>query len=158
GRPAPEVPLTVWTVSVAWAPWVLMSVLLLLTGLVRQEEARRPGQVEIGPLRTNYMVPIPALHKESHRDARLHAVRAEQAANLLLASSPPLGGAVNPAIAGRVAPQPEKAEFNFAWLTAPGTAVFLAALLSIPFLRMSRADVAWSFRRTFIQMKIPIPT
>jgi lactate permease len=125
-------PLTVWTVSIAWAPWVLMSVLLLLTGLVRQEEARRQGKVEIGPLHTNYMVPIPSLHEEVARDAKLLEEGKE--------------------------PKPEKAEFNFAWLTAPGTAVFLAALLSIPFLRMSWADVAWSFRRTFVQMKIPIPT
>src|SRR5207248_10006697 len=36
-----EQPLTVANVTLAWAPYGLMSVLLLLTGLVRQEEQRR---------------------------------------------------------------------------------------------------------------------
>src|SRR5262249_14513276 len=48
--------------------------------------------------------------------------------------------------------------FNFAWLTAPGTAVFAAALLSVAMLRMSRAQVVWVVKRTVFQMKIPIPT
>src|SRR5262249_37210409 len=65
-------PLTIWSVSLAWAPYGLMSVLLLLTGLVRQAE--RHGPVWIGPLQTNYLIPIPGLHKESHRDPRLHPV------------------------------------------------------------------------------------
>ena len=50
------------------------------------------------------------------------------------------------------------ATFNFAWLTAPGTAVFVAALLSMALLRMNGRQIAWVFRRTFFQMKIPIPT
>jgi lactate permease len=52
----------------------------------------------------------------------------------------------------------EKAEFNFAWLTAPGTAVFVAALLSMVMLRMNGAQIVAVFRRTFFQMRIPIPT
>src|SRR5207253_451343 len=54
--------------------------------------------------------------------------------------------------------QAENAEFDFAWLTAPGTAVFVAALLSMVMLRMNGADVRWVFQRTCLQMKIPIPT
>src|SRR4029077_18281715 len=52
----------------------------------------------------------------------------------------------------------ESAEFDFAWLTAPGTAVFVAALLSMLMLRMNGAQVVHVFRRTVFQMKIPIPT
>jgi lactate permease len=52
----------------------------------------------------------------------------------------------------------EKAVFNFAWLTAPGTAVFLAALASMALLHMSGAQVGAVLKRTVIQMKIPIPT
>src|SRR5437588_1083896 len=139
---AAEKPLSVRSVSLAWAPWVLMSVLLLLTGLVRQieEDTKTHGPRRAGggfvriidPLHTNYQLPIPWLHEEVTRDPELREKGKE--------------------------PKPESACFNLAWLTAPGTAVFLAALLSIPMLRMSRADVAWSFRRTFVQMKIPIPT
>src|SRR5207248_11243614 len=61
-------------------------------------------------------------------------------------------------LARRLAPRPEPALFNFAWLTAPGTAVFLAALASMALLRMDRRQVGAVFRRTCVQMKIPIPT
>jgi lactate permease len=130
-HPSEEPPLTWKNVSLAWAPYALMSVLLLLTGLVRQEEGH--GPVAVGPIRTNYMVPVPGLHQEVMRDAELHdKSKGEQ--------------------------QPEKAEFNFAWLTAPGTAVFIAAILSMLMLRMSWQQVGAVVHRTFLQMRIPIPT
>jgi L-lactate permease len=113
-----------------------MSVLLLLTGLVRQKETpvkEGPGPVQIaGLLYTNYQVAVPSLHREVFRDARLQE---EDKAS-----------------------KPESALFNFAWLTAPGTAVFVAALLSMAMLRMNTAQIAAVVRRTFFQMKIPIPT
>jgi lactate permease len=121
-----EAPLTAWSITVAWGPYAIMSVLLLLTGLVRQQE--RNGPVRVGPIQTNYLIPVPALHLEVIRDPRLQ----------------PAG--------------PEKAEFDFAWLTAPGTAVFLAALLSMALLRMDGGQIGRVFWRTFLQMKIPIPT
>jgi lactate permease len=130
-QPDGEPPLTWRSVSLAWAPYALMSVLLLLTGLVRQAEGR--GPVMLGPIRTNYMVPIPGLHNEVMRDAVLHDIE-------------------------KGAQQPERAEFNFAWLTAPGTAVFAAALLSMVMLRMNRRQVGAVVHRTIIQMRIPIPT
>jgi lactate permease len=144
-----EPPLTAGRISLAWAPYVLMSVLLLLTGLVRQKEGRSQGPewsflggllrqkegrgpVWFGPVQTNYMVPIPTLHRQVERDARL------------LDPSKPV--------------QAEAAEFNFAWLTAPGTAVFLAAILSMIMLRMNGTQIAAVVQRTSFQMKIPIPT
>jgi lactate permease len=131
--PTPEPRLTPWNITVAWGPYALMSVLLLLTGIVRQKEGG-PTPVTIGPLQTNYMVPIPGLHNQSYRDSRLvdEAQRAES--------------------------KPEKAEFNFAWLTAPGTAVFVAAILSMLMLRMTRRQIWRVFARTIYQMQIPIPT
>src|SRR5205807_3595426 len=121
-----EQPLNWANVSMAWAPYAIMSVLLLLTGFVRQMEGH--GPVKVGPVQTNYMVAMPALHNQSNRD---------------------------PALLPR---GPEAAEFNFAWLTAPGTSVFVAALLSMVMLRLNAAQVGRVFRRTFVQMKIPIPT
>jgi lactate permease len=137
-------------------PFAVMSVLLLLTGLVRQQEGH--GPVRWGPVQTNYMIPVPGLDGLSHRDARLHPVRVEEAAALLLANRTPLGALVNARVAERVTPRAESAVFNFAWLTAPGTAVFFAALLSMVLLRLSPRQVARVFQRTFFQMKIPIPT
>jgi lactate permease len=52
----------------------------------------------------------------------------------------------------------ESAVFNFAWLTAPGTAVFVAALVSIVMLMMNGRQIWRVLLRTFFQMKIPIPT
>jgi lactate permease len=125
-----EAPLSVWQKAVAWAPYAVMSVFLLLTGFVRQAEGT--GPVRMGPIQTNYMIPIPGLHKESYRDARLLEEGRERL--------------------------PEKAEFNFAWLTNPGTPVLLAALISMAMLRMTAGQIRRVFQRTFIQMKIPIPT
>jgi lactate permease len=154
--PEKEPPLTLWNVSVAWMPFAIMSVLLMLTGLVRKLES--PGPVWVGPIRTNYLIPLPGLDNQSERDPRLHVVRMEQAAVLPLASDNPFTAVAGTLLAGRLAPKPERAEFNFAWLTAPGTAVFLAALLSMAMLRMNGAQIGAVFRRTFFQMRIPIPT
>jgi lactate permease len=85
-------------------------------------------------------------------------VAAEEAAALVVGSPNPLAAALNAQVARRTTDVPEKAEFNFAWLTAPGSAVFVAALLSMLMLRMNMAQVGRVFRRTFIQMRIPIPT
>ena len=135
-KTGPEKPLTTASVSLAWAPYAIMSVLLMLTGIVRQMETpvkEGPGPVRIiGSLHTNYQVPIPTLHNQVFRDAALHESGQQQ--------------------------KPESALFNFAWLTAPGTAVFVAALLSMVMLRMNLGQVGRVFRQTFRQMRIPIPT
>jgi lactate permease len=156
GPAGDEAPLTLLRVGLAWAPYALMSVFLLLTGLVRQQEGH--GPVHWGLIRTNYLIPIPGLHQESHRDPRLHAIKAEQLAILPLAANNAIGAAANLYLGPRLAPQPEKAEFNLAWLTSPGSSVFAAALLTMLMLRMSPAQIGRVFRRTFYQMRIPIPT
>jgi L-lactate permease len=169
-----EPPLTFGSVSLAWAPYILMSVLLLLTGLVRQAEERRSGPawsflgvlhqnegkgpVFLGPIQTNYRIPVPALHEVSGRDPNLHPVKMEQAAALSLTGTNPLEAVVSVAVARRLAPRREDAMFNFAWLTAPGTAVFVAAILSMFMLGCTLRQVVAIFRRTVWQMRIPIPT
>ena len=134
--PDDDKPLNARRIAVAWMPFAVMSVLLFMTGLVRQEEGRREragrGPIFLGPVQTQYKVPIPTLHKQVLRDAKLQD------------PSKPAHS--------------ESALFDFAWLTAPGTAVFIAALMSMVLLRMNRAQVAGVFRLTFFQMKIPIPT
>jgi lactate permease len=131
GSSAPQEPLTARGIALAWMPFALMSVLLLLSGLIRLREEK--GPVWLGPIRTKYLIPIPLLDKEVLRDARLH----------------------DPALGEQT---PEGAAFNFAWVTAAGSPVFAAALLSMLLLRMDRKQIAWVFRRTCFQMKIPIPT
>jgi lactate permease len=128
--------LTFGNITLAWMPYILMSVFLMLTGLVRQREVpvkEGPGPIEIVPgLHTNYQVPVPTLHHTVYRDERL-LEKGKQS-------------------------RPESALFNIPWLTAPGTPVFLASLASMVMLRMSVAQVRRVFARTFFQMRIPVPT
>src|SRR5262249_31952067 len=112
--------------------------------------------------------PVPALHGLSYRDPQLHPIKtvdrelhpvtAAEAAALVVSDSNPLAAAANATLARRMTDVPERAEFNFNWLTSPGPAVFAAALLSMLMLRMNMAQVGRVFWRTCQQMKIPIPT
>lgn len=136
---ATEEPLTGRQVAVAWAPYVLMSILLLFTGMVRQREGKGPsepgpGPVEVFPgLHSNYLIPVPLLHNEVFRDEILHdKSRGDQ--------------------------KPEGALYNFAWLTSPGTSVLATAILTMIALRMRLGQVRAVLLKTFFQMKIPIPT
>jgi lactate permease len=127
-----EEPLTFKSVALAWAPFVIMSVLLMLSGIVRERENAQARQHEgpliIGPVQSNYALPLPSLHQNVERD-------------------PELGPS-----------KPEDAEFKFIWLTAPGSAVFAAAVLSMLMLRMNGRQVRSVFHVTCRQMKVPIPT
>jgi L-lactate permease len=128
-RPPPghEPPLTFKSVCMAWAPFAIMSLLLLLSGIGRERENK--GPMMLGPyLQSNYPLPLPWLHKNVERDPELQALK------------------------------PEDAEFKFIWLTAPGSAVFVAALLSMLLYRMNRQQIGAVFHHTFRQMKMPIPT
>ena len=126
------------SVSLAWAPFAIMSVFLMLTGLVRQKEvpvAEGPGPVRFldDKFATNYQLRVPWLQGEVLRDRQLHDE-------------------------SRGEPKPEGPLFHFAWLTAPGTAVFLAAVVSFAMLRMNAGQIYRVFAKTTFQMKIPIPT
>jgi lactate permease len=106
----------------------------MLTGIVREREGKRkdlgPVHVPFTNIETNYIIPIPTLHNQVQRDPLLRAKEDER----------------------------EGATFNFAWLTAPGTAVFLAAILSMILLQMNGEQIWRVTKRTVVQMKIPIPT
>jgi lactate permease len=128
-------PLTALRVAKAWMPFALMSVFLMLTGLLRQREAEEKRGLEIaGPVKSYYSVEIPTLHNEVERAKRLQK---------------------NP---NSSVPEAEAAVFDFKWLTSPGTPCFFAALLSMVFLRVTPRQAVRIFRKTIVQMKIPIPT
>jgi lactate permease len=126
------VPLTPGNITLAWMPYILMSILLMMTGIVREKEGKGPVLIPGTDVQTNYQIAVPTLHDQV---MRAEILRPEGKKN-----------------------EPETARFNFAWLTAPGTAVFLAALLSMAMLRMSGDQIGRVTMRTFVQMKIPIPT
>ncbi|MBY0457495.1 MAG: L-lactate permease [Gemmataceae bacterium] len=130
----PEEPLTFGVVAWAWMPWVLMALCLVGSGLVKHFEKQTGGALDVGGLKTYYDVEIPGLHKQVERAARL------------VPEGTPDDKKLEPAV------------FKFTWLTAPGTPVFLAAMLSMVLLKMSRAQVVAVLRKTVYQMRIPIPT
>jgi lactate permease len=137
----PEVPLTSRNVSLAWAPYAIMSVLLLLSGVLRQVESEwkrayfQDGKPipSVAGLQTLYLLHVPALDHVSKRDPRLQEDPNAET-------------------------KPEAAVYEFAWVTSPGSAVFLAAALSMLMLRMNLVQVGRVFRLTAWQMRIPIPT
>jgi lactate permease len=133
-RSAGEAPLTAWTVFRAWSPWVIMAVLLMIGGIARQKESERKKPIDFGIVDSYYDVPVPTLHKEVERADRLQKP-----------------GAVGDE-------RTEAAIFKFTWLTAPGTAVFLSVFVAAVLLRVRPRQIGTIFKKTAIQMKVPIPT
>ncbi len=126
---AQEERLTAWAISRAWMPFAIMSVCLLLSGFLRQEESRRAAAkepvMEIAASWTKYCsLTFEGLNKEVLRAERLRKKNAD----------------------GTTDDTPEKAVFDFNWLTAPGSAVFASAILSILFLRMTSRQVGAVFK------------
>jgi lactate permease len=127
-------PLTARTVALAWAPFAIMAVCLAGAGVLRTMETEWHRPVEFGPLKSSYELPVPTLHKEVQRAARLAKPGATEEE------------------------RKEAAEFKLPWVSGPGTPVFVAAVLSA-FLLQASPGLAWRvFRRTCVQMKVPIPT
>lgn len=125
-------PLTAASVCRAWAPYALMSVFLMISGLVRQQEVRNKGPLWLGPVPTSFSVPWSGLHEEVARAERLQEPGKPQVR--------------------------EKAEFAFSWATFPGFPVLAAGLVSMVMLRMTGGQIVRVVRQTVRQMKIPIPT
>jgi lactate permease len=132
--PHGEKPLTFGSVTLAWAPWLLMALCLVGSGVVRQLETTNKHALEFAGIKTYYDVEISGLHKEVERADRL--VPKDATGDQ----------------------RKESAVFKFTWLTAPGTPVLAAALLSMLLLRMSWAQVWAVCRKTAHQMRVPIPT
>jgi lactate permease len=125
--------LTARQVLTAWMPYALMSVLLVAGGLIRQREQATPERsLDIGPVQSNYQFPIPGLHEQVVRAPELREAGRDE--------------------------QPEPAVFNLIWLTAPGSPVFAAAILSMLLLRMRPAEIGRAIWMTMRQMRIPLPT
>lgn len=169
--PEHEPALTIGNVTLAWMPFVLMSILLMATGLVREKENTKvagPGgrYVPGTSIATNYNIPVPTLHKDIYRDPILEQPPQSYMIATIVAVVPSQtpGFSLPATNVAAVVPftsaphKPESALFNFPWLTAPGTAVFVSSMLSMLLLRMNLTQIGRVLWRTCVQMKIPIPT
>lgn len=151
-------PLTARMVVVAWSPFVIMALCLAAAGVIRQQESARKHALDLGIAKTYYEEPIPTLHNDVERARQLQ--KPIPAPALAAVGGGPMA-AVTAERPGTTLPrlqEKESAVFKLPWVTAPGTPVFVAALVSMVMLRMSRGQVATVFRNTCIQMKVPIPT
>ena len=156
-----ERPLTVWSVILAWSPWIIMAVFLVASGWVKLIEKK--GPINLGIVDSFYVPKVPTLHDEVERAYELQKLAPE--------GLTPVPGTTDEFVTaegkrvrvqdgphGKRLRETEEAVFKITWLTAPGTPVLLAALVSMVLLRMSPTQVGRVFRKTFWQMRIPIPT
>ena len=135
GDAPPGAPMAARRVAWAWLPFGVMAVTLALSGVARQFEARAGGALRLGPLESVTEVPVPALDKLVLRPEPLRVIHN-----------------------GERSADPERAVFRFPWLTAPGTAVVLAAIVTAALVRPPRAALRRTLSRTLRQMAVPIPT
>ena len=161
--PHPELPLTARRVILAWSPWLIMAAFLVVSGWAKQQEKKR-GPLDLGIVKSYYLLDVPTLDDQVERAYPLQKLVPDGAV-------PAPGGAADEYVTpdgtrievqdgpkGKKLREREAAVFNFGWLTAPGTPVFLAALFSMLMLRTSLPQVGRVFRKTAVQMKVPIPT
>lgn len=154
-------PLTAGRVFLAWSPWIIMATILVLSGWVKQIE--KNGPIDLGIVKSFYLPEVPTLHDKVER--------AYQLQKLAPADLVPVPGQPGEFTDKNGKPVPvqdgdkglklrerEDAKFQLRWLSAPGTSVLLAAVLSMFLLRMSFAQVGRVTRKTIVQMKVPIPT
>jgi lactate permease len=132
---APSLPsLTRRQVAYAWVPWLLLSIFVFLWGGPDFRKALNGGDAEhpnalagISKLTWD----VPSLHGKVYRTAPVVAL---------------------PAGADRAA-EPEKATYDFNWLSATGTGIFLAAILSACWLRIAPARFVAEFLDTLARMR-----
>jgi len=157
-----EQPLTAGRVILAWSPWLIMAAFLVVSGFLREKESRE-GPLDLGIVKSLYIVPVPTLHNEVERAYQLQKLAPadltpvpgepnefrDKKGNVVLVQDGPKGQKLR---------EREEAKFKFTWFTAPGTPVLLGALVSMLLLRMSLAQIGRVLRKTVVQMKVPIPT
>ncbi|MGC4003067.1 MAG: L-lactate permease [Pirellulales bacterium] len=120
---AAQEPLRVTQTISAWVPWVLLSVMVFLWALPSVKGVLNG----IG----SYSFEVPGLH------------------NVVFRTSP-----VAPVPDGAThAAEAEKAIYEFSWLATTGTGIFLAAILSGFWLRLSLATIASEFVMTLWKMR-----
>jgi len=135
-----KLPYTRRQIASAWAPWGLLTVFVFLWGLPQvktflgttstsQRQSLEAADTTFVATPTIVSLKVPSLHQ---RVARTPPVVARQ--------------------------ENESAIFDFAWLSATGTGIFLAAVLSAVWLRVSPARFVMIFLRTCYLMRLPLLT
>jgi lactate permease len=121
-------------VAYAWAPWMFLSVLVFVWGWPSVKTALSGGSAEKPNLLAGYSKPafaVAGLHDRVYRAAPVAPV---------------------PEGSDRSA-DAEKAVYEFPWLGATGTGIFIAAILTAVWLRIEAAEFFRQFGRTLFEMR-----
>jgi len=114
---ADDPPLTAGQVAYAWVPWAVLSIMVFLWGWPSSKVMLNGGPPERPNVlagKSKFTLDVPYLHQEVYRSGRV--------ANMPNESDP--------------ARDPEPAQYDLNWLSATGTGIFLAAVLSGLWLRI----------------------
>jgi lactate permease len=121
-------------IAYAWVPWALLSVLVFLWGGPSFRAMLNGGDpAHPNPLAglSKFSWEIPALHNRVYRTAPVVALASHSDR----------------------ADEPEKAVYDFNWLSTTGTGIFIAAILTAFWLRIPPADFARQFVDTLAKMR-----
>ena len=136
---ANDPPPTARQVAYAWTPWLLLSAMVFVWGLPAWRDvldgttAKEPGVLHAI---TCPSVEVPRLHGVVHRSGRVANLADESAA----------------------AEKPEKAVYEFNWLSTTGTGIFLAAILSAFWLRIPLRAFLRQLGETLVRVRWAIFT
>jgi len=131
---ADDPPPTARQVAYAWTPWLLLSAMVFVWGLPAWRDvldgttAEKPGILHAI---TCPSVEVPRLHGVVYRSGRVANLADEVAA----------------------AEKPEKAVYQLNWLSTTGTGIFLAAVLSAFWLRISARTFLRQLGETMVQVR-----
>lgn len=126
--------LTRWQVTYAWVPWVLLSLLVFLWGTPAFRAVLDGGTAEQPNLLAGFSKlswETPALHNRVYRAAPVAPV----------------------AEGWDRAEKPEDATYRFNWLSTTGTGIFIAAILTALWLRLSPVLFGREFVSTLFKMR-----
>ncbi|MBI3467713.1 MAG: L-lactate permease, partial [Planctomycetes bacterium] len=126
-------------IAYAWFPWAVLSVMVFLWGLPSFKTFLNGGP----PERPNALAGVSKL---SFEVPYLHR---------LVYRAPPVGEA---APGADRATKPEAAVYDFNWLSATGTGIFLAAVISAFWLRIAPGEFVRQFGETLWKMRIALFT
>lgn len=136
-EPPTNPPLTARQVAYAWAPWVFLSVIIFLWGLWKTSLDGGPKDAPNALAGISKLsVEVPYLHGRIHRTSPVVVV---------------------PDGSDR-ASKAEDAVFQFNWLSATGTAIFLAAVLSAFWLRVRPKTFVQQFGQTLYGVRWALAT
>lgn len=157
GTSKPAAPLTRYSrrqVIRAWTPWALLTVIVFFWGLPQTKALLNGGWSGLSHYRStgkpgpNHpalapQFPVPSLHKMIYRDYPVSPTRVDPAR------------ITDPAYRAQHA---ESAIYTFGWLSATGTGILLAALVTALYLRIRPRKLAAVAGHTMNRMKWPLVT